>query len=78
MNEYIKKRHIDDGAYAQHDGYTLRLYTSNGIEEKNNVYFEPRGIDLLFEFLNEVLPSEHKAQLIKKFTIDKRELHEQE
>ena len=40
--------YLGDGAYAEYDGYSITLTTSNGIRDMNTVVLEP---EVLAEFL---------------------------
>lgn len=46
--------YLGDGAYARFDGYQLELYTSNGIEETNNIYLDAHKLENLFIFLKHI------------------------
>lgn len=47
--EKANSTYIGDGAYASFDGFQFRVFTSNGIEETNEVFFlDP---DVLFKFM---------------------------
>jgi hypothetical protein len=45
-----RKVYLGDGAYAEFDGYSIRLYTSDGINETNNVILEPELVLALQNF----------------------------
>jgi hypothetical protein len=45
-----RKIHLGDGAYAEFDGYSIRLFTSDGINETNNVILEPEVMLALQDF----------------------------
>lgn len=40
--EKANSTYIGDGAYASFDGFQFRVFTSNGIEETNEVFFGSR------------------------------------
>lgn len=35
------KTYLGDGAYAEFDGYSVKLSTENGVETTNEIYLEP-------------------------------------
>lgn len=56
MLDKSKPFYIGDGAYVTFDGFQIRLFTSNGINETNEVFLEPstainlqKYIDLCFK-----------------------------
>ena len=44
------KEYLGDSVYAEYDGYSIRLYTSNGIMECSEIYLEPEVADALVRF----------------------------
>jgi hypothetical protein len=50
----MKKIYLGDGAYAEYDGFQMRIYTSNGVEEKNEVFLGPHELEALINFLKVV------------------------
>lgn len=50
----MKEVYLGDGAYAKWDGFTLLVYTSNGVETLNRVYLEADGIATLKAFLGKI------------------------
>lgn len=43
--------YLGDGLYASFDGYQLRLYTSDGIRETNEVFLEPSTLAELLHYV---------------------------
>lgn len=37
--ERMNKKYFGDGVYVEHDSFQIRLYTDNGVEQKNEVFF---------------------------------------
>lgn len=50
----IPKDYIDDGAYAEWNGYALILTTSNGIHDTNRIEFDSRGIAILERYIAKI------------------------
>ena len=48
------KVYLGDGAYAEYDGFSLILTTSNGIEDTNTIYLEPELFQNLEEFVRKL------------------------
>ena len=48
------KEYLGDAVYADYDGYSVILTTSNGIEDTNSIYLEPIVIKHLKEFFKKV------------------------
>lgn len=42
--------YLGDGLYAQHDGYQIRVWASNGVETTNEVFFEPETFKALQDY----------------------------
>lgn len=42
--------YLGDGAYVEFSGYSLVLYTSDGMNRQNEVHLEHRELTRLFEF----------------------------
>ena len=42
--------YLGDSVYANYDGYSIRLYTSNGLMEYSEIYLEPEVADALVRF----------------------------
>lgn len=49
----MTKTYLGDGAYAEFDGYSVELTTSNGIATTNRVVLEPELVATLLRFLGE-------------------------
>lgn len=47
------KTYLGDGAYAQFTGYSMIVYTDNGIHRENEVSLEPSALVALNEFAKE-------------------------
>lgn len=47
----MKETYLGDGAYAKFDGYEVTIYTSDGIEQHNNVVLGPYELMGLLTFL---------------------------
>lgn len=43
--------YLGDGAYAEYDGYSIWIYTSNGEEETNRICLEPNVYENLVDFV---------------------------
>ncbi len=61
--------YLGDGAYATFTGYSIVIYTWNGIEEKNHIHLEKTELRKLNEFAERVglaskqdLKREHRIQ----------------
>lgn len=54
------KTYLGDGVYAEHDGYMISVYTSNGITKGEPIYFEPEVLDALIRFSKRGQPPEPK------------------
>ena len=50
-----KKVYLGDGAYAEYDGYGVRLTTENGVETTNSIYLEPEVYAALTAFVKSTL-----------------------
>jgi hypothetical protein len=50
----MKETYLGDGAYAKFDGYEVTIYTSDGIEQHNNVVLGPYELMGLLTFLKEI------------------------
>jgi len=48
------KLYLGDGAYVEFTGYNFRLYTSNGIEETNEIFLEVDHFVALKDFIHRV------------------------
>lgn len=46
--------YLGDGAYADFDGRAIRIYTSDGIVERNSVFLEPDAFGNLLAFSRKV------------------------
>lgn len=44
------KTYLGDGAYAEFDGYGIKLTAENGIEATDTIYLEPSVFDALVMF----------------------------
>lgn len=42
--------YLGDGAYAEFTGYSIIVYTSNGLIKENEVHLEANELRALFEF----------------------------
>lgn len=52
MDERYKKGHyVGDGLYALDDGFTLVLFSSNGIEVLDEVHLEPEVLEDMLRFV---------------------------
>jgi hypothetical protein len=55
MQEQSKNAtYLGDGLYADHDGFQIRLYASNGIETTNEVFLEPPVLGAFLKYLERV------------------------
>lgn len=52
----MEKVYLGDGAYCEYTGYGVRIYTSNGIEERDQVFLERNELLNLIEFIKRVNP----------------------
>ena len=50
----MEKVYLGDGAYAEYDGFQMRIYTSNGVEETNEVFLGADELEALIEFIKAV------------------------
>jgi hypothetical protein len=48
----MTKEYLGDGAYAEFDGYGIRLTTENGYETTNTIYLEPITYQSLVLFVD--------------------------
>lgn len=46
--------YLGDGAYAEWNGWSFVVYTSNGIERTNEVYLEPSHMRELIRFTRKI------------------------
>lgn len=49
----MKPRYLGDSVYVDTDGFFIRLYLSNGGEEKHEIYLEPKVIAALTQYIKE-------------------------
>lgn len=45
--------YLGDGAYAEFTGYSIVIFTSNGIEHQNEVHLEHNELYALIEFIKD-------------------------
>lgn len=43
--------YLGDGVYGSSDGYTIRLYTNNGVRITNVIYLEPEVMAIMIGWL---------------------------
>jgi hypothetical protein len=48
--EKDKEQYIGDGVYAKFDGYQVEVYTFNGIEKTQHIYFDESTAEELVAF----------------------------
>lgn len=46
--------YLGDGAYVEYTGYSLVVYTSNGISRTNEVHLEAPALKILIEFARQM------------------------
>ena len=57
------KDYLGDGVYVEYDGYTVVLYTSNGVTNNSHIYLEPEVIEALNRYianLKENITNDHE------------------
>jgi hypothetical protein len=52
--ESNSKTYLGDGAYAEYDGYGIKLTTEDGISVQNTIYMEPSLITALINFVKRI------------------------
>lgn len=52
----MDKVYLGDGCYAQYDGWMIRVFASNGMEDTNEVFLEPEVAKNLIQFVKKVMP----------------------
>lgn len=55
--------YLDDGVYANQDGYHIWLWTSNGIKNSQKIALEPNILNALFNYRKDLLDCAHKKHL---------------
>lgn len=50
----VEAIYLGDGVYAEFDGYTLWIYTHNGIYETNRIALEPSALKKLEEYRKKI------------------------
>lgn len=53
MPENDNEVYLGDGLYAEHQGYQVRVYASNGVRTSDEVFLELPALKRLVEFLRE-------------------------
>jgi hypothetical protein len=48
------KTYLGDAVYAEFDGYQIKLTTSEGAEDTNEIYLEPSVVNCLIKFIDSV------------------------
>lgn len=47
----MEKTYLGDGVYAEHDGFQVWIWTSNGVRESERIALEPVTLKALNEFV---------------------------
>lgn len=54
MRQPLKKTYLGDGVYAEYDGYQVRVFTSDGLCDTNEIFFEVDNAYALYNWLGKV------------------------
>jgi hypothetical protein len=48
--------YLDDGVYAGYDGYSIWIWTSDGIHQRNHICLAPEMVAALASYANQLWP----------------------
>lgn len=51
------KTYLGDGLFAEYDGWQIKLYASDGIQETNTVYLEPQVLRAFEAYISKLKAS---------------------
>lgn len=52
------EEYIGDGVYASYDGFQVRVYTGDGVETTNVIYFDPTVLAIFLGWLHKQVPEQ--------------------
>lgn len=61
----VQKTYLGDAVYAEYDGYQIRLTTSNGESETNEIFLEPKVYRALVRFVAKLVGQSECAEAEK-------------
>lgn len=54
--------YLGDSVYADYDGYMIKIYTNNGLGPENEIYLEPRTLEMLIHFSKRCIEREKETK----------------
>lgn len=53
-HEEKQTTYLGDGVYAEHEGYFIAVFTSDGYRRLDTIYFEPEVLDALVAYQKQI------------------------
>lgn len=62
----MNKTYLGDGLYIDEDGYQIRLFTSDGVNDLFSVYLEPAVLEAFLSWLERRKADEKERELARQ------------